>query len=891
MNTSDSTIYGSQSELLSSGATQSTFPIYNPENSYEIFVSGYSLSRFTNGEYQNATSIVVWAGGSISDAELDECSVTVKENGTAYYLDLGASMVVVSSGGKVYHTKLYEAQAGITVSSGGFADGVVINTWAGEDRETWLPPDSNGASVERGGTLLNTKIVRHGGQSVNGYALNNYIGESSTQGIGDYGSAVNNILTSSAICTMTGGTALNTNMTSDSKQYVNGGIARNTDITNASQIVSGEVASARETRVHSGGLQDVNYGYSYDTVIFAGGWQRVRNGAIYGGISWDEITGPGLSFDTIIKGGLQSIEGNGTAFDTVILAGQQLIMSGGVARNSILKGGNITVQGGGALIGITIQCNNGTVNVASGGVISGDIDINGGGIQIDDNASYLDATIKINLNGASDNFLINVPSLAMLNLLNYTITDNGHTAAGIYKITNIALNTLPVTLSGVQKTLTTATPYVVTNSNETVTYTLSSSTATGTVLNIYGTYKALRGWSEGNNWRLATSNSKVTGGIFGTANNITAAGNVALDINLNTENNTGNIYGIGANASANGNIEMSLHGGGKYYGMIFGGAYTQYNNCTVGGNINLNVSGISQLQNSAVTTGNTRWLMGGFYSLGGFAGVVNGSVNMQITDGANLGHVMGGGYAVNSNSVIRVKGDVNMTLRNVTIGGHVVAGGYTAEGGTSIIEGNTNILIDATESITFSGNIIAGGYRQGANTVNQVLGTRTVTLTGLGSNINIPYGGINGGDNTPGGTRMVVFDDFTGSFAGGLYNLDSIKFAGDTVLSGLGNTFSSSNFVFDITDRSSSKYGTSMMDNMNVLNFKQNAGTVDIYLDEADFNSATSVALMDFDSSLNLNLNFNLYDVFGNAVAFKTSDETHGFNITQTNGVIALTYV
>ncbi len=706
-----------------------------------------------------------------------------------------------------------------------------------------------------------------------------------------------------------------------------GGIAKYNSVYGTLGVGSGGVAS--NTYIASGGLMGVA-GYAYRSTVSGSGSMNVSSDGVasnsvihgqqdVGGKSYENYvhgmqnikSGGSAIATTVYEAGTQTISNGGLARNTTVIskiysnflpeedpfAANQMIYSGGIASNTTLRRGKVIVGSSGTLKDAKLY-DNGKLTVYDGGIISGTYTVYHGSLALASGAVLRNFNLVIALGGASDDFILNLSNTSLINSLNWSVNDGGSTAAGIYKITNVSLSSLNLNLSGSQRTLTAGSSFDITNSNETVTYSLASSAANGTVLSIYGVYRLLCGTADGDNWRLTTANSKVTGAIYGTAALSTTVGNVYLDINLNAENNTGNIYGVGASASAGGNIEMRLHGNGTYYGMIFGGSYLQDAGGTIGGDVNLSVSGISQLQNPAFTYGSTRWLMGGFYANANKTGVVNGNVNMTVDGNANLGNVMGGGYAIGAGATTRIKGDVNMIFRNVTIGGHVAAGGYTTNGGTSIIEGNVNILIDATESITFYGNIIAGGYNraEGLATVNQVLGSRTVTLTGQGSNINIPYGGINGGDNTPGGTRTVVFDDFTGTFAGGLYYLDKVKFSGNTILSGLGNTFSCSNFVFDVSDRAAIHNNTSMMDNSAALNFKQNTGTIEVILDLGDFNSAKNIALMDYDANLNLDLNVKLFDLDGAQLASFADNGSWAVNdnwqfaLNKSNGVISLAY-
>ena len=174
-------------------------------------------------------------------------------------------------------------------------------------------------------------------------------------------------------------------------------------------------ASAYYDAVASGGVLN-DYGFLYDTTIYAGGTAKIFAGGSedYSQIYGVEIvlSGGAAYYDTVYSGGQQALRGYGFAYDTTILSGgvenikkfgsddySQIygvenlggsgyadtvysggklnVLNGGVETSGLVEsGGKATVVSGGTF---TSGVDYGVLTVSSGGHVSGGLTISGGG--------------------------------------------------------------------------------------------------------------------------------------------------------------------------------------------------------------------------------------------------------------------------------------------------------------------------------------------------------------------------------------------------------------------------------------------------------------------------------------------------------------------------------
>ena len=142
-------------------------------------------------------------------------------------------------------------------------------------------------------------------------------------------------------------------------------------------------------------------------------------------------------------------------------------------------------------------------------------------------------------------------------------------------------------------------------------------------------------------------------------------------------------------------------------------------------------------------------------------------------------------------------GDVNLTIAGGTFKG-IIYGGNAASSDSysarTVMEGNVNITIDATNEIVFASGskICAGSYRFGS-----VDGDVTVTITGLASNIAMHnnfeiWGGCSSDvylddadrtfQTTVLGDRTFSFDGFTGDFAARIRGFEAMEIVADSAV-------------------------------------------------------------------------------------------------------------
>ncbi|MGE4301654.1 MAG: hypothetical protein AB7F40_08640, partial [Victivallaceae bacterium] len=381
-----------------------------------------------------------------------------------------------------------------------------------------------------------------------------------------------------------------------------------------------------------------------------------------------------------------------------------------------------------------------------------------------------------------------------------------------------------------------------------VTYTCTLSGGTLSV-DAFGKYLSLSGsLDEGGNSVLYASNLRIGSILTGTSQNTT--GSVYANISL-VGYNPGNIYGGGVNLTVEKNIEMAVFGDGEYVGMIYGGSYTGDGGAaTVGGNINLVVDGIYHHDNvKLLKQGASAWVVGGGVAWSGASVVAAGMVSVTLGGGARLGQVVGGAQASGEGSLATVE-YTNVALKDVSVTGDVFGGGYAYDAGTSIVSHEVYLTFDLSEgTISVQGSVYGGGAnpshpsKGGSSTVN---GGTNVTFTGNGDNL-LSIGTVSGDGKVVGtvaGTRVISFDNFSGTFFGNLINFDVALFAGNTSMS-MSHGFSAAMVAVDVSTRDTP---SEFMADLSGFEFSDE-GRLRLLVDSADFTADNSFALFTGDLS------------------------------------------
>ncbi|MEA4863650.1 MAG: hypothetical protein VB042_10125 [Victivallaceae bacterium] len=389
----------------------------------------------------------------------------------------------------------------------------------------------------------------------------------------------------------------------------------------------------------------------------------------------------------------------------------------------------------------------------------------------------------------------------------------------------------------------------------------------GRQLEVYDSYYYLYGRQEGNNCELIAENCRLRNGLFGVTSGVTLInGSVLAMVNLaDVTSNTGNIYAGGTDASVGGKITLNIAGSATYLGTICGGSFADSLNPTISGGIDIDVSGISQVNNSKITSARTDLLIGGGIAINGKTLTVNGGITIDISDGASLGSVVGGGYALTSGTSATVNGDIDLTIKDASTRSIYGAVYAVVSGAAVSVVGNVSILIDATDAaVSISGGITASGY--GNCTVT---GDKVVTFTGLGSNLTFSSSVYGGG--------ILRFDDYSGLFSGSA-QMSKIAVSGDSEVEGA-TLISCNSFEFDITDRPFGLCDDVML--KGGFSFYPFETTVRVNLSLAEFAYLDRVELLEGDPGSFSDLTVELYNE--NNVLLATLDYDSGDTWTTGN--------
>jgi len=335
-----------------------------------------------------------------------------------------------------------------------------------------------------------------------------------------------------------------------------------------------------------------------------------------------------------------------------------------------------------------------------------------------------------------------------------------------------------------------------------------------TINRMYGGGYADGNWSAAKEITGQSVGGDVTGNVSIVTNNATmqrvvvgggygnVGGNISIELNDSVKT-AANVYGGTFNTTADttvgGDVDIAINGG-EFSGMFVGGSYVAGAvTSTIKGDVSVSVSGATQLNAYRPDFSQTAWVIGGGYAVSGGSIVVEGSTNLVI-DGSVVNNIIGGGAANEAGCTTSV-GATNVTISNSLVTGDVFGGAYAYNTGVSSVLGDANLTIDTTSAmVTIIGNVYAGG--KGANSA--VLGNATVTFTGNADLLN--YNGTISGDGNytaVEGDSIVSFANFYGEYSLNTVDFNLIKFSGDTTVTITSDTISGIDSLnFDLSERS-----------------------------------------------------------------------------------------
>ena len=399
---------------------------------------------------------------------------------------------------------------------------------------------------------------------------------------------------------------------------------------------------------------------------------------------------------------------------------------------------------------------------------------------------------------------------------------------------------------------------------------------------------------------VISGTSSVSGLIAGGGfSNVAGDVNVTLNISGDAAASTANIFGgvqaNGAAASVGGNINLKMTG--NYQGIVWGGNHAYGAGATASVvDINVDATDVTLTNNDALLEeGQTSWIIGGGRAIDGGHLEVTGTTTVNVTS-STLSFVVGGAQVENANSTA-IMSDIVLNITGSTVNGDIYGAGYVRDGG-SITVGDINITIDSASRTDISGNIYVGGNNVGGTGTITVDGDMDITFTGDGDNLGF-YGLVSGGATreegfTLTGTSSITFDDFTGTFNGTVVSFDTVNFSGDTVMTiGSGSSVETSGWNFDLVDRSET--GAFVTDSSS-FDLVGEDRTVSLVLDFDSLNEDTSWDLIDVSDENLDGVLATLFDAEGNKICDfdlttgSWSNEDGTFAFKQENGMLSFTF-
>ncbi len=637
-----------------------------------------------------------------------------------------------------------------------------------------------------------------------------------------------------------------------SSAYVSYCNTSNVELKSQSQLTASTSGTVRNVNIHGNslfelvGYQSPNYITAYDTMIDSGIML---------------VTGSGATASATMVGmnGTMVLQRRSRAVGTVVNGGMMSVLSGSIASATSVRFGTLAVHSKGSAVD-TILSPGGLLAVYSGGIATGTVD----------------------KGGAFYNATQNTVSIGSRVVTHYgwQLDSSGVTSQTI------------VSAGGSAHTVTTTSSYTDSTSERQLIYSLSTESGSS-ILSIFGQYKYLYGWQDGNDCRIAAANCRLVNGLYGVTSGVSSiSGNVDIYFNpASGVNNTGNMYGGGGNGTTvGGNVKFELDGTGTCKGLIYGGGYAGTANSVVSGCVELDVNGITHQQNAALT-GHTDWLFAGGAAANGKSSTVGGATSISISGGASLGSVFGGGSATGSGSVASVGGGCSITIENATISGSVYGGGYAYNGGSSTVAGGVAISVKATSgaAVSIQENICIGGLS------GTVSGAGSVTFSGSGAYLNFS-GTVSGAGAS--GVNTLGFSDFSGAFTADIAEIDRISASGNTAAV-ISDSYVCNNFTFDLTGRRAANSSTALLRrgaSGGLVLDSAGGNQLTVILDTGDFTGIQRMELMELGTSTVSNLTITLLDPTGATLAsldydlnetWSSGGRTYGVSLTS-GGLLGL---
>ncbi len=637
-----------------------------------------------------------------------------------------------------------------------------------------------------------------------------------------------------------------------SSAYVSYCNTSNVELKSQSQLTASTSGTVRNVNIHGNslfelvGYQSPNYITAYDTMIDSGIML---------------VTGSGATASATMVGmnGTMVLQRRSRAVGTVVNGGMMSVLSGSIASATSVRFGTLAVHSKGSAVD-TILSPGGLLAVYSGGIATGTVD----------------------KGGAFYNATQNTVSIGSRVVTHYgwQLDSSGVTSQTI------------VSAGGSAHTVTTTSSYTDSTSERQLIYSLSTESGSS-ILSIFGQYKYLYGWQDGNDCRIAAANCRLVNGLYGVTSGVSSiSGNVDIYFNpASGVNNTGNMYGGGGNGTTvGGNVKFELDGTGTCKGLIYGGGYAGTANSVVSGCVELDVNGITHQQNAALT-GHTDWLFAGGAAANGKSSTVGGATSISISGGASLGSVFGGGSATGSGSVASVGGGCSITIENATISGSVYGGGYAYNGGSSTVAGGVAISVKATSgaAVSIQENICIGGLS------GTVSGAGSVTFSGSGAYLNFS-GTVSGAGAS--GVNTLGFSDFSGAFTADIAEIDRISASGNTAAV-ISDSYVCNNFTFDLTGRRAANSSTALLRrgaSGGLVLDSAGGNQLTVILDTGDFTGIQRMELMELGTSTVSDLTITLLDPTGATLAsldydlnetWSSGGRTYGVSLTS-GGLLGL---
>ena len=385
------------------------------------------------------------------------------------------------------------------------------------------------------------------------------------------------------------------------------------------------------------------------------------------------------------------------------------------------------------------------------------------------------------------------------------------------------------------------------------------------------------------------------GGFSNVAGDVNVTLNIAGEAAASTANIFGGVQANGAAASVGGNINLKMTG--NYQGIVWGGNHAYGAGATASVvDINVDATDVTLTNNDALLEeGQTSWIIGGGRAIDGGQISVSGTTTVNVSN-STLSFVVGGAQVEGAGSAATLA-DVSVTVTESVVNGDIYGAGYVRDGGVLSV-GDVDITIDSTNRTDISGNIFAGGNNVGGAGTIVVNGDIDVTFTGVGDNLGF-YGLVSGGASrengfSVAGTSSITFDDFTGAFNGVAVSFDMANFGGNTVMSvASGSAVETSAWTFDVVDRTENGAFVSDAASFNLVGDSRN---VNLVLDFSALSEDMSWDLIDVsDESLDGVL-ATLFDAEGNKMCDfdlttgSWSNSKGTFSFKQENGMLSFTF-